>query len=227
MSFRNYKRGVVEALIAWCQGTCYWPDCERAVIEMVNGRPVFDLETAHICAKKPNGPRHDPSIDPDAFDNLILLCGKHHKEIDKLNPAAYPVDLLRAWKRQREAGGAGPLRELRGLDEDLLQLIIDRHMVPALDKIGSALDHLEQYDVEAAAMLRNILGELEGFKRQHPGLNEGTVSMLYEASKILGAIDEGTIASLRTSTETLDNLPQLVEQLNLAVRAAKNISPYM
>jgi hypothetical protein len=42
---------------------------------------LFD-EAAHIKSGRPGGPRYDPNQIPEEcchFDNLILLCGVHHK----------------------------------------------------------------------------------------------------------------------------------------------------
>jgi|SRR3989339_40661 len=42
-------------------------------------------EECHIISSKPNGPRHKEGLDDyDLYNNLILLCRNHHKEIDEL-----------------------------------------------------------------------------------------------------------------------------------------------
>lgn len=42
-------------------------------------------EECHIISSKSKGPRHKSNLnDYDSFDNLILLCRNHHKEIDTL-----------------------------------------------------------------------------------------------------------------------------------------------
>src|SRR3546814_12107270 len=47
------------------------------------------------------GPRHGDrpadDFDPDAFENLILLCPTCHTKIDK-DPEAYPRNILLDWK---------------------------------------------------------------------------------------------------------------------------------
>ncbi|MBY5958222.1 HNH endonuclease [Membranicola marinus] len=40
-------------------------------------------EECHIISSKQNGPRHHPNLDD--YDNLILLCRNHHKEIDEIS----------------------------------------------------------------------------------------------------------------------------------------------
>lgn len=39
-------------------------------------------EEAHIVARGQSGPRAGKVTDIDAYDNLILLCRKHHKQVD-------------------------------------------------------------------------------------------------------------------------------------------------
>jgi hypothetical protein len=59
-------------------------------------------EECHIISSKDNGPRHRPNItDYDLFDNLILLCRNHHREIDELSDT-YTEELLRYIKLNHE-----------------------------------------------------------------------------------------------------------------------------
>ena len=39
-------------------------------------------EEAHIVGQSPNGPRAGNIADVDSYANLILLCRKHHKQVD-------------------------------------------------------------------------------------------------------------------------------------------------
>lgn len=59
-------------------------------------------DECHIISAKPNGPRHVSGLfDYDEYNNLILLCKNHHKEIDTLT-ASYPEELLRFMKANHE-----------------------------------------------------------------------------------------------------------------------------
>ncbi len=42
-------------------------------------------EIAHIQLESPDGPRYDAEYTDDVGgpDNLLLLCGKHHKPVDR------------------------------------------------------------------------------------------------------------------------------------------------
>jgi hypothetical protein len=59
-------------------------------------------EEAHIVGQSQNGPRGAGSIpDVDSYANLILLCRKHHKQVDD-QVGYYTVERLKEIKRQHE-----------------------------------------------------------------------------------------------------------------------------
>ena len=61
-------------------------------------------EECHIVSSSPNGPRHIEDYgDYDSFDNIILLCRNHHKEIDDpANFRIYTVEKLSEIKKEHE-----------------------------------------------------------------------------------------------------------------------------
>lgn len=83
---------VIKQLFALSGNQCAYPKCTTAMVE---GDSIIG-EICHIRAARPNGPRHDPeqsAVDRHAHDNLILLCGRHHKVVDD-DPEAYTVERL-------------------------------------------------------------------------------------------------------------------------------------
>lgn len=61
-------------------------------------------DECHIISKKENGPRHDtssPNDTLDSYENLILLCRIHHKQIDDQH-TTYTVEILRRIKENHE-----------------------------------------------------------------------------------------------------------------------------
>ena len=58
-------------------------------------------EEAHIVGQSPNGPRAGNIADVDSYANLILLCRKHHKQVDD-QVGYYTVERLREIKRKHE-----------------------------------------------------------------------------------------------------------------------------
>jgi hypothetical protein len=69
-------------------------------------------EECHIVARSPGGPRAADIADIDGYDNLILLCRKHHKQVDDQR-SSFTVERLKAIKQEhenREANRSGPVR---------------------------------------------------------------------------------------------------------------------
>jgi len=58
-------------------------------------------EEAHIVGQSPNGPRAGVISDVDSYTNLILLCRKHHKQVDD-QVGYYTVERLKEIKRRHE-----------------------------------------------------------------------------------------------------------------------------
>jgi hypothetical protein len=61
---------------------------------------VFGQE-AHIIAEAPNGPRHADLPEYDVYYNLILLCSKHHKQVDD-QVEHYTTGRLKEIKQEHE-----------------------------------------------------------------------------------------------------------------------------
>ena len=78
---------------------CAFPDCRhRELVMDANQTDDESLvgDACHIVAHSPTGPRADPSLTPeqrDHYDNLILLCKVHHKQVDdQLGKCLQPLD---------------------------------------------------------------------------------------------------------------------------------------
>lgn len=71
-------------------------------------------EECHIVAQSPGGPRAADIPDIDGYGNLILLCRKHHKQIDDQRSHFTPERLkeIKRAHEQREADrdNSGPVR---------------------------------------------------------------------------------------------------------------------
>jgi len=69
-----------------------------------NGTKDYNIgEECHIISASPSGPRHEKYCDYDSYDNLILLCRNHHKEIDDCsNLKKYTKDKLCNIKKEHE-----------------------------------------------------------------------------------------------------------------------------
>ena len=72
------------------------------VVSKTNDNDLNIGEECHIISSKVNGPRFNPSLkDFDTYENLILLCRNHHKEIDSLVDS-FPEEILRYMKQNHE-----------------------------------------------------------------------------------------------------------------------------
>lgn len=77
--------------------------CKRELFTNKDDETDFNIgEECHIISSKNNGPRHKSNIaDYDLYDNLILLCRNHHKEVDELT-STYTEELLCYVKKNHE-----------------------------------------------------------------------------------------------------------------------------
>jgi len=82
--------------------------CAICRVELVSQRNKYDKDLnlgdeCHIISKSPAGPRHIPDYqyDYDDYDNLILLCKNHHRQIDELWET-FTSEILRMTKLNHE-----------------------------------------------------------------------------------------------------------------------------
>lgn len=81
--------------------------------------PVILGEMAHIVGQSERGPRGDSPLtrnERDRYDNLILLCSRHHQLIDA-KPETYSVAKLKAMKETHETWVRERLGQDRGLED--------------------------------------------------------------------------------------------------------------
>lgn len=87
----------------WAKSANRCSICKTELFADKNGLEQFNIgEECHIVSSKITGPRHKSNlVDYDLFDNLILLCRNHHREIDELTDT-YTEELLRYIKLNHE-----------------------------------------------------------------------------------------------------------------------------
>jgi hypothetical protein len=71
---------------------------------LVTSKNLFVAQICHIEAANPGGQRFNPNATDEqrrSFENLLVLCYKHHKETDDVT--VYDVNALRAIKHQHES----------------------------------------------------------------------------------------------------------------------------
>ncbi|MCW2904672.1 MAG: hypothetical protein JWO67_6937 [Streptosporangiaceae bacterium] len=114
---RSYSLTTIKTLFGEAS-TCAHPECDEPLIFTERGRTTAVAEIAHIRSETPGGPRHDPAYvdEINGSDNLLLLCGKHHRAVDR-HESLYSVAELEGWKaQQRESGGTGVTAQLSDSD---------------------------------------------------------------------------------------------------------------
>lgn len=102
--------------ILWVKAGGRCSICHEQLVTDAEGDddPSVFGEECHIVAQSPGGPRAAEIADIDGYDNLILLCRKHHKQVDDQR-SYFTVARLKEIKREHEQqeasrGATGPVR---------------------------------------------------------------------------------------------------------------------
>lgn len=118
-------------------GRCAYPNCRIVLTKEGNkqDRPVTIGESAHIFARSKEGPRPNPegfTEKTNQYENLILLCSNHHREVDG-QPDTYSVAVLRQWKADHERWVAErlALEEFNSADLESIITWLTDHSIPA------------------------------------------------------------------------------------------------
>lgn len=108
MSKSSIPQNVRAAIWAKAGGRCEFRGCNEDLVgDLIAGKEdgLYGF-IAHIVADSPGGPRGDPVRSPllaRKLSNLMLMCAKHHKQIDdKATRGDYPEDLLLEMKDRHE-----------------------------------------------------------------------------------------------------------------------------
>ncbi|WP_283179917.1 HNH endonuclease signature motif containing protein [Gemmobacter sp. 24YEA27] len=91
----------VRRLFALSGNACAFPDCPSPIVE---AEGTITGEICHVRAQSKGGPRYGASQteqERHAFENLLLLCRRHHKIIDT-EPDIYSVEVLEEMKAVQE-----------------------------------------------------------------------------------------------------------------------------
>jgi hypothetical protein len=87
-------------------GRCEYEGCNtRLWLDTLTQVEFNAAYIAHIIADQPGGPRGDPKLSEllkSDITNLMLLCDKHHRLIDREDVPGHPVERLKAMKALHE-----------------------------------------------------------------------------------------------------------------------------
>lgn len=101
MARLSSKHDTLMALFAKSGNVCAFPGCNE---EMVTSRQIFVGQICHIEAANAGGPRYNPNSNDEerrSFENLMLMCYRHHRETDDV--AVFDTQSLKAIKLKHEA----------------------------------------------------------------------------------------------------------------------------
>jgi hypothetical protein len=123
---------VTNRLFALSGNQCAFPGCMNEVTDQEPGeQPVTLAQRAHIVGVGRQGPRSRAvrlADDIDAVENLVLLCGEHHRIVDAY-PRIYSVEVLAKYKADHETRmapknlrSAPPMLEVDTVDLSILPI---------------------------------------------------------------------------------------------------------
>ncbi|WP_326957557.1 hypothetical protein [Amycolatopsis sp. NBC_01286] len=137
---RTYSQQTIKLLFARAR-QCAYPGCSTQLVLEHRGQLTVVAEIAHIRSEKPDGPRHDPAYPAELIneeENLLLLCGTHHKPVDD-HESIYPVDELLDWKREQTAAASDRSLTEGQVEQIFLHYDLNRLGREGFEKICQAL----------------------------------------------------------------------------------------
>lgn len=217
---RNYTQLTIKTLFGEAR-CCAYPGCNEPLIFRDRGRSTPVADIAHIRSETPNGPRHDPQYagDVNGPENLILLCGTHHRPVDR-HESVYTIDELAAWKdAQRATAGAGTaisesdVRAYARLTEDERGVLIDiarlsQRLVSAVKATDSAVNAVDNQSEQARKRAVRSAGPI--YETRDDGTMVNITDQLQlsyaEQREWLQKADEARKAHIPKALEALDDL---------------------
>lgn len=120
---RNFSKPTIRKLYGRATHCAYQPDCDNELIFEDRGCLTVSCDIAHIRSDSPNGPRYVPGYAPvNEEENLLLLCGKHHRPVDQ-HDSEYSIDELLEWKRVQVSTGSDRQFSAEQLDQIVQQVV--------------------------------------------------------------------------------------------------------
>lgn len=152
----------IKKLFAYSGNQCAVPDCQE---QLVDASGAMLGKIAHICAAEAGGPRFDPKMtneDRRAFENLLLVCGKHHDIIDhQPNVMTYTAKVLRKYKAAHEDRFRRAEHQLIAQVTDTTQTRLPTY--PAtLKRLGEVFDVTDSMNIDEELVgLTTFIGRLK------------------------------------------------------------------
>lgn len=145
--------------------------CHTELVCYRNGNygDVIIGEECHIVSSRTKGPRHDPNIKIgfDDYDNLILLCGIHHKIIDE-QVDVYTAPMLLLIKSQHEVQIKKILDEIANSPKENADIVnritSGKQLVEIIDSVhGYSFDNEDVNTKEEADVIAAFFENMEDY----------------------------------------------------------------
>ncbi len=185
--------------------------CAICKNELVVDSTQFDRESivgeeCHIVSSRLKGPRFDsrfPATAIDTYENLVLLCRTHHKQIDDQSET-FSVDILKKIKSDHEAwvseklaneGISDPLR-VRRIAENIPQYLekftTGKQLLELVTNVMAySFDHDELHSEQEAELVGCFLQNLQDWGEISRELDAGErVHAAYSLSHMLSELEQ-------------------------------------
>ncbi len=170
------KKETLKKLFNSAGNQCAFPECSHPLIDEDD---LFIGQICHIESPKEGGPRHNVQTTDDykrSYENLILLCYRHHRKVDRFT-TIYSIEALKGIKKIHEENNAGSYQikekvldniyaEINAYWNEIEDLNTTKHLIQDFAmKINTNLDiqslHLEC--ITSLEYLENIMRDCDEY----------------------------------------------------------------
>lgn len=177
MTRKSNTKEEIRALFSKTGNQCAFPGCVHPLVDDDN---QFIAQVCHIEAAKEGGPRYNPSMtdkDRKSIKNLIVLCYRHHVNIDS-DTDLYTVKCLQDMKHNHEVNLSGRPYMISDqvIDKILKEQMFFEHEISRINEIWQrefdlamrlnlSKDPSEHLNIilENVSRMQNFLDELNEF----------------------------------------------------------------
>ena len=206
---RSYTHTTLKRLFALSCNACSFDRCEQKLADLEWDHVMAEI--SHIRGLNPGSARYDASLsasEANSFENLIILCPNHHKQIDVLEPLRYSAEDLEGMKERHLQKCSNPWTNDEALDTFAERLLLSLD-TPGIDESTSL------------AALKDLRAELETLEDRWEKQLDGTKPPFWHLE--VPSLDRALEHPADLPAELRDHLLQVREQVaavNATVDAA-------
>lgn len=189
---RKITQSTRQRLFSMSGNQCAYPGCEQGLFEDLCA--TFYGAICHISAANKEGPRYKPAMTNEerrGYDNLILLCDKHHKQVDN-NSENYSVEGLKKMKSEH----------IESVQNKLNKIITNESIYTVINAISQNID----LSIESSGRKPMAFGIKDKIKYnnlrrnafiiQEYSIYEAVISSTYDELERNGSIKADTVQKL-------------------------------